>query len=262
MSAAAKPTAISTADLRIEIGNRYQLPEWHLEHEVTLGGRRLDVVAFNLWGARRYRVVGFELKVSRGDWLRELADFQKSEEWTAVVDQFFVVAPGGVVRSDELPAGWGLLELRGSRMFTKAPAAIGTGHTIPREVAARFFTRLHRTLDELRRECDRKDRGVSIAESNRIREEIQAEWLEKGDERIRLLQERVDEYQALLRDLGVERSWSPPDIIRRAVRFLAQNPVDHKLSTLASEIKRSSEYQATVARQVSEFLSALGEPTT
>ena len=261
MSATTKATTVTAADLSVEIRNRYQPPEWHLEAEVTLQGRRLDMVAFNLWGARSYRVVGFEIKVSRGDWLREIADFQKSQEWLNVVDQFFVVAPGGLVRVDELPAGWGLLELRGSRMYVKAPATARPGTTLPREIAARFFTRLHRTVDELRRQISGQQRAVTIEESNRIRAEVQAEWLAKGDERLKRLQERVDEYECLLKDLGVDRDYNPPELIRRAVRLVRQTSIDRKLERLARDTERGGKEQAELSRQIHEFLSELQQVT-
>src|SRR5690348_16883421 len=75
---------LTSSDLAKAIRERYEAPEWHIEGEVTLNDRRLDLVALNLWGARDYRIVGFELKVDRGDWVREIADFRKSEEWCAV----------------------------------------------------------------------------------------------------------------------------------------------------------------------------------
>lgn len=55
-------------------------------------------------------VHGFEVKVSRSDWLRELrTGGLKSEAWRSVCHYWWVVAPPGVVREGELPDGWGLL---------------------------------------------------------------------------------------------------------------------------------------------------------
>lgn len=127
---------------------RFEPPEWHVEQEVTLGGRRLDLVAFNLWGARRYRVCGYELKVSRGDWLRELADFEKAEEWRRVVDAFFVVTPAKLITKAEVPTGWGWLELCGSRLMTRVcPRKGAEGKALPRELVARFLTRMVRRVE-------------------------------------------------------------------------------------------------------------------
>lgn len=136
------PKKVQAHDLVAAVKVRHALPEWYVEEEMTLADRRLDLVAFNLWAAREYRVVGFEIKVSRGDWLRELADFQKTAEWTRVVDSFYVVTPPKVIQSSELPKGWGHLELVGGRLMNRAhPAKRTPGVSLPRELIARFLTR-------------------------------------------------------------------------------------------------------------------------
>jgi hypothetical protein len=50
--------------------------------------------------------IGYEVKVSRSDWLRD----QKFEAYRACCHLMFVVAPKGVVQHQELPGGVGLLE--------------------------------------------------------------------------------------------------------------------------------------------------------
>lgn len=66
---------------------------------------------------------GHEVKVSRGDWLRELQDPSKAAAWSRYCDRWWLVAPSGVARPDELPAGWGLMEVAGSglRVTVQAP---------------------------------------------------------------------------------------------------------------------------------------------
>lgn len=76
---------------------------------------RLDVLVGANWradGGRRF--IGCEVKASRADWLRELRDHRKRVGLEAVCGERWVVAWGGVVKPEELPAGWGLLERRGS----------------------------------------------------------------------------------------------------------------------------------------------------
>lgn len=210
---AAAPKPLTAADLEAALCSRYESPEWHVESEVTLAGRRLDLVAFNLWGARSYRVVGFEIKVSRGDLLRELADFRKSEEWLAVVDQFFLVTPPKLVRADELPEGWGLLELCGSRLMTRRPAAIKEpGRTLPREVAARFFARLAQRESIEARTAESRARESLRAEIRKEVEERHAkDTANIREERARLEQEIAELYEAM----GIRRhEW---DAHRRAI---------------------------------------------
>ncbi|MCU1592433.1 MAG: hypothetical protein JWP11_3689 [Frankiales bacterium] len=103
-------------------------PEWaYLEHVRDAAGfsatRTIDALALHLWPSRGHELHAFEVKVSRGDWRRELADPAKAEGWCALVDRFWIVAPRGVVPRDELPASWGLLETKGESGLAQTVAA-------------------------------------------------------------------------------------------------------------------------------------------
>jgi len=107
---------------------RFCAPEWAIFFEVaegtgSAGGRYADAVAMNLWPSRGCAVHGFEVKVSRGDWLRELKQPAKSEPIQKHCDFWWVVAPKGVVFDGELPPTWGMFEVdgRGLRCKVQAP---------------------------------------------------------------------------------------------------------------------------------------------
>lgn len=71
--------------------------------------RYADGVAVGLWPSRGLDILGFEIKVSRSDWKRERLTPEKAEVVAAYCDQWWIVAPEGVVPEDELPPAWGLL---------------------------------------------------------------------------------------------------------------------------------------------------------
>lgn len=55
---------------------------------------------------------GHEVKVSRSDWLRELADPSKAETFKRFMHHWWlVVSDASIVRDGELPEGWGLIVL-------------------------------------------------------------------------------------------------------------------------------------------------------
>lgn len=103
-------------------------PEWvYMEHVRSSAGMdclaTIDALAMHLWRSRHHEVHAYEVKVSRGDFRRELADEQaKSAIWRAWVDHFWIVAPASVVPLDELPDRWGLLETRGTGLAVRRPA--------------------------------------------------------------------------------------------------------------------------------------------
>ena len=75
--------------------------------------QEMDAIAMALWPSEHFDLHGFEVKCSRSDWLREIRpDTSKSQRARDICDTFSIVAPAGLVRLDELPKGWGLLEAR------------------------------------------------------------------------------------------------------------------------------------------------------
>lgn len=95
---------------------RFSPPSWALLEEVRDGtgyataGRSMDAMAFGLWPSRGLEIHGFEIKVYRNDWLRELKQPEKAESFYKYVDRWWIVAGDDtIVKVDELPQTWGLL---------------------------------------------------------------------------------------------------------------------------------------------------------
>ena len=55
--------------------------------------RVADAMAFNMYGSTGYEVLGFEIKVSRSDFLAELKDMSKSDELMSYCDKWYLVVP-------------------------------------------------------------------------------------------------------------------------------------------------------------------------
>ncbi len=253
-------SAVSAAEIRTALEVRYPGPEWHVEHELTLEGRRLDFVAFNRWGARAYRTVGFEIKVSQADYRRELEDFRKSELWTHVVDQFFIVAPGKLIDPETLPAGWGLLELRGERIYTKRQAAIGASKTLPRELAARMLDRMHKLLEGERRMASAVQYHEREKLKQQLREQLAAEAVHDGDK----VRAKAALYDALLGEFGLAHGWRPDEQLVLAMRFLRDERVPELLEGLGNAIDHDiAELQRkrSTFKQARAVIAALRNPS-
>ena len=86
--------------------------------------RTADFVAMDLWPSGRLTLHGHEIKVSRSDWLRELKDPGKAEEFLPFMNCWWiVVSDRRIVRDGELPGEWGLMAMRGPllEVVRKAP---------------------------------------------------------------------------------------------------------------------------------------------
>lgn len=111
---------LGTDEVRRRLRDRYAAPEWALMEEVASGTGYLrkttysDALAFNLWPSRGLTLHGFEIKVSRSDWRRELDDPSKSSIMQSFCDRWWlVVGDSNIVQPGELPAAWGLLVPKG-----------------------------------------------------------------------------------------------------------------------------------------------------
>jgi hypothetical protein len=85
---------------------------------------RADAIAMHIWPSAKsgLELVGFELKVFRSDWLRELKPWNrdKATPIKQFCDRWYVVAANSkiVKYADELPEGWGLIFAEDGKLVT------------------------------------------------------------------------------------------------------------------------------------------------
>lgn len=105
--------------------------------------QRADAIAMHLWPSRGLELIGFELKVSRGDWKRELADPSKCDHVKRFCDRWYLVAYDlKVIKyADELPEGWGLMFLENGEIHTMIEAPKLTPEPLDRLFAASLMRR-------------------------------------------------------------------------------------------------------------------------
>lgn len=120
---------INATDLEHLLSKKYSQPEWIFLPQVrsTTGFsgdiRTADGIAINMYPSRGFEINGFEIKISRSDWLSELKKAAKAEEIYQYCDKFWlVVADKSIVQLEELPKGWGLLvpQVGGLRVVVQA----------------------------------------------------------------------------------------------------------------------------------------------
>lgn len=114
------PDAPTAADLYERLERRVLGPEGQghrafLFSEIEVDGRRADGVSLDLWQSRGHLLQGYEIKVSRADWLHELNHPEKADGMVRRCDHFWLVTAPGVLKPGELPEQWGLLLWKGKR---------------------------------------------------------------------------------------------------------------------------------------------------
>lgn len=173
-----------THEVMAMIATRHERPEWALFEQVANGtgwhGRRYaDAVAMNLYPSRGLVLHGFEVKVSKGDWKRELAQPEKSGDIQQYMDFWWIVAPPDVVDVHELPVTWGLYEAkgRGLRVVKKAPQLVK-----PKKLDREFAAALIRRAGEASAESLR---AHVAKETMRVRKEAEQSVKDELDSRSR-----------------------------------------------------------------------------
>lgn len=198
-------------------------PEWAYIEKVKdapgFAAKRIaDALALSLWTSRGCELHGFEVKVSRGDWRRELADPDKAEGWCRIVDRWWVVAPRGVVPRDELPATWGLLETgsRGLAVAVQAPLLREVRLSMERSLLVPILRAagagLSFTPDEA---ALKKAREEGWESGRKAVEESRQQWkrmYEQGNEEIRRAHQAVAEVERVLGVCITE--WGDADGVR------------------------------------------------
>jgi len=224
---------------------RHTEPEWAVFEQVAprTGGntRYADAIAVNLWHSRGYAIHGFEIKTERGDWLRELKQPEKAEPLYQYCDYWWVVAPKGIVKEDELPPNWGLLEAGVSRMKTSVNAPKLTPSPITRELFASLIRQGRKALDAtaLRMQHDAISKTHEEAEQHIKRE------IERGTRKLRQIEQNISEFEETT-GLQFKRYEGPPARIIKVAQCLVELELHgddrllSKLSQLANSLTKAS----------------------
>lgn len=118
---------ITEKDITYHLKNRFCQPEWAFFSQVRSStgsaNRIADGIAVNMYASRGYEINGFEIKVSRSDWLNELKRPHKAEEIFNYCDKWWLVVPDkNIVQDGELPKDWGLMVLQKNGVVVKKRA--------------------------------------------------------------------------------------------------------------------------------------------
>lgn len=214
--------------------------------EVTDGAqkRRIDFLAVNTWLSRGRIIEGVEIKVKRPDWLREIRR-EKADAWYGVSDRWWIAAPPGVIKREELPPTWGYLEARrhgpgAYRLFVeREAAAIVPVEPWPEWMVMRLLTR---------GEDRRKAAPAELAEAEEA-------GFERGQRYGRSLAEsqaykQDDGSRAALAELvellgGRELTWRPHEermaAIRRALELLDSRMLDAQARRMADMYRKAGD---------------------
>jgi len=224
-SSALAPTnlRLTAAEVAQRLRARFKAPAYALFLEVNEGtgrnaGRRADALAMNLYPSAGLEIHGFEIKVARGDWLKEVEQPQKASRVARFCDRWWVVAGAtDVVKEAELPATWGLLAptATGLRAVRRAP------RLKPQPVSRAFVASLARAMDtnSLLQQMVRQERDAGYKQGY-ARAQADFEHRKTTAHRdFERLQETVKRFEEAS-GVQVADGWSRPEGIGAAVKLV------------------------------------------
>jgi hypothetical protein len=91
--------------------------EWVIIEELASGvgfiDRRIDLFAINCWPSKRLTRIAHEIKISVGDFKKEISQPNKREPFVRFANKFYFVTPSGLLAKyyDQIPVGCGLMEI-------------------------------------------------------------------------------------------------------------------------------------------------------
>lgn len=175
------------------------------------------------------RTIGYEVKVSRGDWMQD----NKWQNYLTECNELMFACPWGLIPPEEVPESTGLLWVAkgGGRTVTKkkAPwrdvplprdlvtyilmwrATIGPIHVM--ETEAEYWQRWLETRDE------KKDLGYKV--SHKLRELIDSriEAVEKENRRLKSRNDSLEDVRVLLHERGIDiDGWNVVNAVERAIQ--------------------------------------------
>lgn len=240
-----------------------------LVEEVEAPGtnRRCDLLRIGMWPSRGHRIIVHELKVSRSDWQRELDDPAKAEAWWPYCHEFWIVAPDGLIDSDEMPDGWGLMVPPANGRSKKFRIQKKAASREPKMTAA-LVAAILRRADNMRLgqiAALNEDRERMIGEAVAKVRQSYAEQKLSSDQRRRLdlldkletaLGAPLDRYSGIGRDNSL-RTVSPEDLALALREYTADHIALQKRARDARRVLEPA--AATAARFVKAYERLAGE---
>lgn len=243
--------------LRTHYGTSYALIEQVGDNTGFRANRHIDVVAMGLWPSRGLELHAIEVKVSRGDFMRELTNPAKAESISERCHRFFIAAPAGLIDPVQLASiapRWGLFEIadeRGRRVVKSTrPAERQDPKPLDLNFLAAILRRLPQPSEALRAEIEASERArLEEAFAQKLEHEVARRLgnLEETSRRAKAFESATGIQLATPSSYG----WLEVEDVASAVGFLARQRGDG-WQTFRAKLLSAATRLATEASSLTE----------
>lgn len=81
--------------------------------------RTIDVFVMHQWPSEGFKRIAYEVKVSKSDFQREIKQPQKRKSFREMCNEFYFIAPVGIIEAEKVPTDCGLIEVTPEGKFIK-----------------------------------------------------------------------------------------------------------------------------------------------
>jgi len=169
---------VTASDVKALLRTRYAHPEWALCFEVANATgatqrRYADAVAMNLFPSRGLALHGFEIKVSKADFMSEIRKPEKSVDVQQYCDHWWIVAPASAVDESLIPTTWGWLRVDGGRLVSAKNAPKLEAKEMERPFIAALVRRANAAdADEVNKLVAARVAGLREGDRERMEREV------------------------------------------------------------------------------------------
>lgn len=249
---------MTSAEIVAALAKRHPAPAWAFLEQVRNGtgwarsARTADALAMSTWPSRGLELHGFEVKVTRGDWIRELREPAKAEEILSYCDRWWVVTPAkGVLEEGELPPTWGHMTVDGRGATVKTPAPAWRAKPLDRLFLAAILRRVQECHVPLADLADKLK-----AEHGRGRQEA-TDRIQAAAGALERLREKVATFERAS-GVSIERSWDGESIGLAVRQVLSKGPLavrremEQHLAWLAGQLREVDRHLVESAAEARE----------
>lgn len=256
---------MTAADIINALAAKYRAPEYAFLTEVrnsvgfSAKVRTADAMAMSLWPSRGLYMTGFEVKVSRADWKKELEQPDKAEELARFCKMWFVACPDKMIDKDEAPPGWGLIHVKedgGLKYAKPAPEHQAV------EPTWMLFASLIRDVVENWVPSTLVDQRIEAASRERMARRIEQEGyeLKEAKRQLEKLRENIAAFEA---ESGIKIDRYSDHFNREIGAAVAalrrwQGVPHEELQQIAQRVNRLSQEINTVALEIRESEALAG----
>ncbi len=217
------------------------------------GHRTADAIAISLYRSRGKALWGFEMKVSRNDWLKELKQPEKAESIMQYCNYWGLVVPDkNIVKDGELPESWGMYVAQKNRLKCVRPCP----KLDPLPMSITMLTALAYAIDQKGNRADAAALGKARNEGyDQGVKNTHGAWYE---DQYNKLMEKITAFEKAS-GLNIQYGWRKPEKVGAIVKMIMDGdaPLKRILDTAKYNLSKTEDLKTEIEKQIKVLESAM-----